>query len=61
MVDAIRRLDVGLRSIELVEFSDEPEIMIIGKQLTVALASATRPLRKPGAETVMAMPGFLVR
>eukprot|EP00442_Polarella_glacialis_P042717 CAMPEP_0115136090 /NCGR_PEP_ID=MMETSP0227-20121206/56154_1 /TAXON_ID=89957 /ORGANISM="Polarella glacialis, Strain CCMP 1383" /LENGTH=31 /DNA_ID= /DNA_START= /DNA_END= /DNA_ORIENTATION= len=31
--------------------------MIIGKQLVVAFASAVRPLRKPGAETVMQIPG----
>ena len=35
--------------------------MTIGKQLTVALASATRPFKKPGAETVMQTPGFWVR
>ena len=34
---------------------------IIGKQLVVALASAVRPFRKPGAETVRQMPGFCVR
>ena len=34
---------------------------IIGKQLVVACASAVRPLRKPGADTVRQMPGFLVR
>ena len=34
---------------------------IIGKQLVVALASAVRPLRKPGADTVRQMPGFCVR
>ena len=34
---------------------------IIGKQFVVALASATRPFRKPGAETVMQMPGCCVR
>ena len=34
---------------------------IIGKQLVVALASAVRPLRKPGAETVRQMPGVPVR
>ena len=32
-----------------------------GKQLVVALASAVRPLRKPGADTVRQTPGFLVR
>ncbi len=37
----------------------DPEICTIGKQLMVAFASATRPLRKPGAETVRQMPGFL--
>jgi hypothetical protein len=35
--------------------------MIIGKQLVVALANATIPFRKPGAETVMQMPGLCVR
>ena len=35
--------------------------MIIGKQLVVALASATNPFRKPGADTVMQIPGFCVR
>jgi hypothetical protein len=35
--------------------------MIIGKQLVVALASATIPFRKPGADTVMQIPGFCVR
>ena len=34
---------------------------IIGKQLVVALASAVRPLRKPGADTVRQMPGLPVR
>ena len=34
---------------------------IIGKQLTVACVSAVTPLRKPGADTVRQMPGFLVR
>jgi len=34
---------------------------IIGKQLTVAWASALRPFRKPGADTVRQMPGFCVR
>ena len=34
---------------------------IIGKQFVVACASAVRPLRKPGADTVRQMPGFLVR
>jgi len=33
----------------------------MGKQLVVAWASAVRPLRKPGAETVMQTPGFFVR
>src|SRR5262249_32667991 len=33
----------------------------MGKQLVVALASAVRPLRKPGADTVRQMPGFFVR
>src|SRR6188768_1084388 len=33
---------------------------IIGKQLVVAWASAVRPLRKPGADTVRQMPGFCV-
>ena len=33
---------------------------IIGKQLVVALASAVKPLRKPGADTVRQMPGFCV-
>ena len=33
---------------------------IIGKQLVVALASAVRPLRKPGADTVRQMPGLPV-
>ena len=33
---------------------------IIGKQLVVAFASAVRPFRKPGAETVRQMPGFCV-
>ncbi len=33
---------------------------IIGKQLVVAFASAVRPLRKPGADTVRQMPGFRV-
>ena len=32
---------------------------IIGKQLVVAFASAVRPFRKPGAETVRQMPGLL--
>ena len=39
----------------------EPLISTIGKQLTVAFARPTSPLRKPGAETVMQMPGFFVR
>ena len=39
----------------------DPLIMIIGKQLVVALAKATNPFRKPGAEAVMQMPGFWVR
>ncbi len=34
---------------------------IIGKQLTVALDSAVRPFKKPGADTVRQMPGFCVR
>jgi hypothetical protein len=34
---------------------------IIGKQLVVACASAVRPLRKPGADTVRQTPGFLVK
>ncbi len=33
---------------------------IIGKQLVVALASAVKPLRKPGADTVRQMPGLPV-
>ena len=33
---------------------------IIGKQLVVAFASAVRPFRKPGAETVRQMPGLPV-
>ena len=33
---------------------------IIGKQLVVACASAVRPLRKPGADTVRQMPGLPV-
>ena len=32
-----------------------------GKQLTVAFATAVRPLRKPGPDTVSKIPGFLVR
>jgi hypothetical protein len=36
----------------------DPLIWIMGKPLVVALASATMPLRKPGAETVRQMPGF---
>ena len=39
----------------------DPEICTIGKQFVVALASATSPLRKPGADTVRQMPGFFVR
>ena len=39
----------------------DPEICTIGKQLVVALASPTRPLRNPGADTVRQMPGFPVR
>ena len=39
----------------------KPLMRIIGKQLTVALDSDVRPLRKPGAETVRQMPGFCVR
>jgi len=39
----------------------DPEISTIGKQLVVALASPTRPLRNPGADTVRQMPGFPVR
>ncbi len=34
---------------------------IIGKQLVVAWASAFKPFRKPGADTVRQMPGFCVR
>ena len=38
-----------------------PEIRIIGQQFVVAWASAVRPFRKPGADTVRQMPGFCVR
>jgi len=34
---------------------------IIGQQLVVAWAKAVRPFKKPGAETVRQIPGFLVR
>jgi len=37
----------------------EPLMRIIGKQLC-RVASAVRPLRKPGADTVRQMPGFCV-
>jgi hypothetical protein len=39
----------------------DPEICTIGKQFVVAFASATSPLRKPGADTVRHTPGFFVR
>src|SRR5216683_1370993 len=45
----------------LISGSSEREIRIIGKQWVVAWARAVRPLRKPGADTVRQMPGFLVR
>jgi hypothetical protein len=34
---------------------------IIGKQFVVAWASAFKPFRKPGADTVRQIPGFCVR
>ncbi len=39
----------------------DPEICTTGKQFVVAFASATRPLRNPGPETVKQTPGFFVR
>jgi hypothetical protein len=39
----------------------DPLIWIMGKAFVVALARATMPLRKPGAETVRQTPGFCVR
>ncbi len=39
----------------------EPEICTTGKQLVVASARATRPFRKPGADTVSDTPGRPVR
>src|SRR5882672_970403 len=45
----------------MISLSLEPLIRIIGKQLVVALARATRPFRNPGAETVRQMPGRCVR
>ena len=32
----------------------------MGKQLVVALASAVKPFKNPGAETVKQIPGFWV-
>ena len=40
---------------------DQLAIRIIGKQFVVACASALRPFRNPGAETVRQIPGFCVR
>ncbi|CAN5712322.1 hypothetical protein BH09ACT8_BH09ACT8_11910 [soil metagenome] len=39
----------------------DPEICTIGKHFVVALARATKPLRKPGAETVRQIPGLCVK
>ena len=44
----------------MISRSLEPLIRIIGKQLVVALANAVRPFKKPGADTVMQIPGFWV-
>ena len=41
--------------------SDEPEIIITGKQFFVASPNATKPFKNPGAETVNAKPGFPVK
>ena len=41
--------------------SDDPEIIINGKQFLVAWAKAVNPFKKPGADTVIATPGFLVK
>ena len=41
--------------------SDDPEIIINGKQFLVASAKAVKPFKNPGAETVNATPGCLFK
>ncbi|MEZ4572954.1 MAG: hypothetical protein R2849_22070 [Thermomicrobiales bacterium] len=54
----IHLLIIALLQVDDLSAPEEPLIRIIGKQFVVAWASAVSPLRKPGAETVIQMPGF---
>ena len=49
-----------VHEVGLEEDLEDPEIQD-SLQFVVAWARAVKPFRKPGADTVMQMPGFLVR
>jgi hypothetical protein len=56
-IQLIEFLVVALLEIDISRSLD-PLIWIMGKPLVVALATATKPFKNPGADTVRQIPGF---